>query len=48
LLERTFIHQTLELSDFTYVLKSDSLSIAGPASELLENADFQRIFLAAI
>ncbi len=42
------VHQTLEISDYAYVLKTGALDMEGSAAELLLNANFQKAFLGMV
>jgi branched-chain amino acid transport system ATP-binding protein len=42
------VHQTLEISDYAYVLQTGHLKMEGPAEELLSNSEFQQAFLGMI
>ncbi len=42
------VHQTLEISDYAYVLQTGHLKMEGQANELLSNSEFQQAFLGMI
>jgi len=39
------VHQTLEIADHVYVLKTGRMELSGEGKELLNNRDFQRAYL---
>ena len=39
------VHQTLEIADYAYVLKTGTLELSGRGDDLLRNPDFQRAYL---
>ncbi len=39
------VHQTLEIADHVYVLKSGRLELSGTGENLLRNPDFQQAYL---
>ena len=39
------VHQTLEIADHVYVLKTGKMELSGKGRDLLRNSDFQQAYL---
>ena len=39
------VHQTLEIADYAYVLKTGRMELSGRGKDLLRNSDFQQAYL---